>query len=154
MNSLSCHSARSPQWLRRKWWSIKKNVPCGKTCTFQELLIHLKGPYTQSILEKCKIHDSTFIIDKNSNPTIIIDKIQDPTFIIDKNQDPAFIIDKKSDSSIIIDKSQDPTFIIDTSIINKDIVDQQTSNVPVSCLGVNFNLQGNKNLFQLFTISK
>ena len=68
-------------------------------------MVYLKGSYIESILEKCRSRDPSFIIDKNHGST----------------------------------------FIFDSNIMNKNFVidNQQTSNVPVACLGVNFNLQGN-----------
>ena len=52
---------------------------------------------------------------------------------------------RSRDPSLIIDKNHGSTFIFDSNIMNKNFVidNQQTSNVPVACLGVNFNLQGN-----------
>eukprot|EP00111_Clytia_hemisphaerica_P001875 TCONS_00005265-protein len=47
-------SVRSPQWLRMKWWKLKKEVPNYKTCSFLEILTHLQGPYVDAILEQCK----------------------------------------------------------------------------------------------------
>ncbi|XP_071960347.1 cyclin-D-binding Myb-like transcription factor 1 [Antedon mediterranea] len=36
-------SVRSPQWLRAKWWSLKRHVPNHNTLLFQEILTRLKS---------------------------------------------------------------------------------------------------------------
>lgn len=62
---------RSPQWLRNKWWTIKKNVAVYKTCSFFELLTHLKGDYINSIWDKCKEKTLTkYIQEDKKNRTI------------------------------------------------------------------------------------
>ncbi|XP_033111281.1 cyclin-D-binding Myb-like transcription factor 1 [Anneissia japonica] len=36
-------SVRSPQWLRAKWWALKRHVPNHNTLSFQEILARLKS---------------------------------------------------------------------------------------------------------------
>lgn len=42
-------SVRSPQWLRGKWWSLKRHVPDASKMTFRELCEHLYKNYAEKI---------------------------------------------------------------------------------------------------------
>ncbi|KAF8766387.1 Cyclin-D-binding Myb-like transcription [Argiope bruennichi] len=46
-------SVRSPQWLRGKWWNLKRHVPNANSITFQEICDYL---YQHFIL-KCKVKE-------------------------------------------------------------------------------------------------
>lgn len=45
-------SARSPQWLREKWWQIKKTLPNYQQISFPDLLEQLQNVYVPQLLEK------------------------------------------------------------------------------------------------------
>lgn len=38
-----CCSVRSPQWLRSKWWTLKRHVPSYQTLPFVDVLANLKA---------------------------------------------------------------------------------------------------------------
>jgi len=66
-NGWNC--VRSPQWLRMKWWNIKKNYKEYQKCSFAELLNYLQTTYVEEIYEKLnELHhddDASSLIGQN-----------------------------------------------------------------------------------------
>lgn len=54
-------SVRSPQWLRSKWWALKKHVPDSDTTTFQGMFFLSFGWYRYQM---CTF-DGTFTVQCN-----------------------------------------------------------------------------------------
>uniref|UniRef100_A0A2R5L9U4 Putative cyclin-d-binding myb-like transcription factor 1 n=1 Tax=Ornithodoros turicata TaxID=34597 RepID=A0A2R5L9U4_9ACAR len=53
-------SVRSPQWLRGKWWSLKRHVPSANKMSFRELCEHLYKDYAEKIkLSEEGLHGET-----------------------------------------------------------------------------------------------
>ncbi|CAN7989020.1 unnamed protein product [Ixodes hexagonus] len=59
-------SVRSPQWLRGKWWSLKRNVPNASKMTFLEICDYLYKNYGQRLQLKEDVSKAT-----TSNVTLI-----------------------------------------------------------------------------------
>ncbi|XP_048743013.2 cyclin-D-binding Myb-like transcription factor 1 [Ostrea edulis] len=55
-------SVRSPQWLRGKWWSLKRNYRHYQSMPFQELLEHLKTNHVGNVRMKNQVKVSTEMV--------------------------------------------------------------------------------------------
>ncbi|XP_033744865.1 cyclin-D-binding Myb-like transcription factor 1 isoform X2 [Pecten maximus] len=51
-------SVRSPQWLRGKWWSLKRHVPDYQLLSFSDLIIFLKNVHLQNVRMKNPVTSS------------------------------------------------------------------------------------------------
>lgn len=53
-------SVRSPQWLRSKWWALKKHVPDSDTTTFQGTVSYLYHTYIATLQNKIERQEARF----------------------------------------------------------------------------------------------
>ena len=44
-----CFSVRSPQWLRGKWWSLKRHVPDYQMLSCQEIVEYIRNIHSQNL---------------------------------------------------------------------------------------------------------
>ena len=61
-------SVRSPQWLREKWWQIKKTLLNYQSIKFSELLEQLQNVYIPQLLEKIQQDIDVTLIDSKISP--------------------------------------------------------------------------------------
>uniref|UniRef100_A0A2L2Y3E6 Cyclin-D-binding Myb-like transcription factor 1 n=1 Tax=Parasteatoda tepidariorum TaxID=114398 RepID=A0A2L2Y3E6_PARTP len=62
-------SVRSPQWLRGKWWSLKRHVPNSNTVSFQEVCEYLYQHFVLRIKVKEEEVPNTAVISTSLLPT-------------------------------------------------------------------------------------
>ncbi|KAJ7379344.1 Cyclin-D-binding Myb-like transcription factor 1 [Desmophyllum pertusum] len=53
-------SVRSPQWLRSKWWALKKHVPEGDAVTFEGTVTYLYLTYIATLQNKIERQEARF----------------------------------------------------------------------------------------------
>ncbi|XP_028398410.1 cyclin-D-binding Myb-like transcription factor 1 isoform X2 [Dendronephthya gigantea] len=63
-------SARSPQWLRSKWWTIKKHVP--QYLSFPDIISYLHSQYAKSLKHRLCRHDTRYLQLPNAEPPLAL----------------------------------------------------------------------------------
>ena len=53
-------SVRSPQWLRSKWWALKKHVPEMEATSFEAIYSYLYETYTATLQNKIDRQEARF----------------------------------------------------------------------------------------------
>ena len=55
-----CFSVRSPQWLRSKWWALKKHVPESDATSFEGIYSYLYHTYIATLQNKIERQEARF----------------------------------------------------------------------------------------------